>query len=538
MNEKILIIDDEPDIRDLLTAILRGEGYEVVTAADGEEGIARFREEHPDLIISDVRMPKMNGMEVLQIVRGSGSDVEVIILTGHGDEATAISCLRMGACDYIKKPLDDIEALLISVRRALRKLQAGREKQALMGRLLEGGALGILVADLETRRFLLANSSICRMLGYSEAELLQLRVADIHPGESLDLVLTEFDRMARLEKEVAFSLPCLRKDGTIFHADIMASSSILEGRKCVVGFFADVTERKLMEMELAEQARNLARMNEEILEASAIVKQALDRAEQASRAKTEFLMNMSHEFRTPLNAIVGFAQILKDEYYGPLNDRQRGYVGILAGGADRLNKLTENILQFAQLDKNDEKTQTTIFPLQEFLSAAVGVWRDEAAKRRIQLDIGEFTIKGDVTAQTMINTDQDKLRAVMNHLLSNAVKFTPDGGAVRVSARRVLSAEFRVLSENGDSVLSPLSSPIPDFIEISVEDTGIGIRGEDMARLFQPFTQLEGPLNKAYAGVGLGLALTKRLVKSLGGRIMAESEYGKGSRFMFTIPIS
>ncbi len=521
MNEKILVIDDEPDIRELLASVLRGEGHMVVTAESGEEGIACFREENPDLIVTDVRMPKMNGTEVLQAVKGSGSDVEVIILTGHGDETTAISCLQRGACDYIKKPLEDIDAFIMSVRRALQKLQLVRGKQALLGRLLEGGTHGILVADIETRRFVLANRSICRMLGYSDAELQQLSVADIHPQDSPDLVATEFDNMARGEKAISFGLPCLRKDGTFFYADIAASKIIIEGRMCVVGFFADITDRKRMELELAEQACNLVEMNEELLEANRAVKRVRDEAERVSRTKTDFLMNMSHEFRTPLNAVVGFTQILKNEYCGPLNEKQRQYVEDIAGGADRLRKLIEDILLYAQLNKGDDATPTTIFSVRECLGAVVGAWRDEAEKRRIQLDI-----TGDIAAQTMINADPSKLQAVMNHLLSNALRFNHEGGCVHVAARLISDFGFRNAESNDEQ----------SAIEISVEDTGIGIRGEDMERLFQPFTQLEAPLNKTYAGIGLGLALTKRLVESLGGSIRVESEYGKGTRFVVILP--
>ncbi|MDZ4242745.1 MAG: diguanylate cyclase [Candidatus Omnitrophota bacterium] len=137
MNEKILVIDDEPDIRNLLATALLGEGYEVVAAEDGEEEIARFREIDPDLIVTDVKMPKKSGLAVLQTVRGSGSGVDVIILTGHSDEATAISCLRQGAYDYLLKPLEDIDVILMSVKRALQKRQLEKEKIALMGRLEE-----------------------------------------------------------------------------------------------------------------------------------------------------------------------------------------------------------------------------------------------------------------------------------------------------------------------------------------------------------------------------------------------------------------
>lgn len=119
--EKILIVDDEPDILTLLASVLGGEGYEILTAGDGVEGIERFQHEQPDLVITDIKMPRKDGLGVLRDIKATGSDVDVIILTGHSDEVTAIDCLRAGAYDYLVKPLEDLEVMLSSIERALYK---------------------------------------------------------------------------------------------------------------------------------------------------------------------------------------------------------------------------------------------------------------------------------------------------------------------------------------------------------------------------------------------------------------------------------
>ena len=121
MDETILIIEDEDDILDLISNILGGEGYTILTASNGKEGVKKFEEFSPDLIITDVRMPVMDGIEVLKEVKAKESKTDVIILTGHSDEATAIDCLRLGAYDYFRKPLEDIDVLLTAVRRVLEK---------------------------------------------------------------------------------------------------------------------------------------------------------------------------------------------------------------------------------------------------------------------------------------------------------------------------------------------------------------------------------------------------------------------------------
>lgn len=135
MDEKILLIDDEAEIRDLLTELLEDEGYKVYQAKDGVDGVEVFLNEAPDLVITDVKMPNKNGIEVLREVRSSKSKVDVIILTGQSDEATAIDCLRAGAYDYLLKPIEDLEILLVAVSRALQKRNLEKQNKLLIKQL-------------------------------------------------------------------------------------------------------------------------------------------------------------------------------------------------------------------------------------------------------------------------------------------------------------------------------------------------------------------------------------------------------------------
>lgn len=137
MNEKILVVDDEEDILKLLSAALGSEGYEVVTAIDGQEGMERFQESEPDLVVTDMKMPGKDGLQLLREIKESGSDIDVIILTGHSDEATAIDCLRNGAYDYLVKPLEDIDVLLTAVERSLHKRNLEIKNRQLMKQLEE-----------------------------------------------------------------------------------------------------------------------------------------------------------------------------------------------------------------------------------------------------------------------------------------------------------------------------------------------------------------------------------------------------------------
>lgn len=135
INAKILLIDDEVEIRDLLADLLEGEGYEVCQAKDGVNGLEVFQSRNPDLVITDVRMPKKNGIELLKDIQDSDSEVDVIILTGQSDEATAIECLKAGAYDYLLKPIEDVELLLTAVSRALQKRHLEKQNKLLIKQL-------------------------------------------------------------------------------------------------------------------------------------------------------------------------------------------------------------------------------------------------------------------------------------------------------------------------------------------------------------------------------------------------------------------
>ena len=232
--------------------------------------------------------------------------------------------------------------------------------------------------------------------------------------------------------------------------------------------------------------------------------------EDASRAKSEFLANMSHELRTPLNSVIGFSQVLLDQLFGPVNDKQEEYVGYILSSGKHLLLLINDILDLTKVESGGMKLELVTFLLRETLTSSVAMLKEKAKKGRIEILL-ELAPQADVN----IVADQRKMKQIIINLLSNAIKFSPEGGTVTVNAQ----AEG-------------------DFLEITVADTGTGIKAADIPKLFQPFTQLESPFTKKHAGTGLGLALAKELVELHGGRIRVESVFGTGSRFTFTIPLT
>ncbi len=256
----------------------------------------------------------------------------------------------------------------------------------------------------------------------------------------------------------------------------------------------DITERKRLERENRD-AREYAEKNRRLAE--------------LSRAKYDFLANMSHELCTPLNAIVGFSGVLHDQQYGQLNEQQYEYISHILDSGKHLHTLINSILDFSKAESRMTTLELSSFSLLEALEAAVMMLTEKALKREVIVQL-ELARQDDIP----VMADMMQLKQIMANLLSNAIKFSEAGGIVIISA---------AITEGTQ-------------ITISVTDSGIGIKPEDVDGLFEIFTQLEPVHTKKYEGTGLGLALVKQLVELHGGRIWVESTFGSGSRFSFTIP--
>jgi signal transduction histidine kinase len=251
--------------------------------------------------------------------------------------------------------------------------------------------------------------------------------------------------------------------------------------------------------ELGALAANVNRMNDE-----------LDRLyrelETASRHKSEFLASMSHELRTPLNAIIGFSQALREEMFGELNEKQKEYLDDILSSGNHLLSLINDVLDLSKVEAGQVELDVAAFSLLDALESGVVMVRERASDGDVHVALWTDP------EVDVIEGDERRIRQVIFNLLSNAVKFTPAGGFVDVSAAQA----------NGE-------------VRVSVADTGPGLAPEDHDRIFEEFQQTEAGIEQR-EGTGLGLALSKRLVELHGGRIWVDSEVGKGSTFVFTLP--
>ena len=277
---------------------------------------------------------------------------------------------------------------------------------------------------------------------------------------------------------------------------------------------AKILARSVSKLESAEkQIRNQAEKSIKILflfkERNKQLKKAKHEADTANKTKSDFLAHMSHELRSPLNAIIGFSQELKDEHPGGLNAAQKEFIGYVLDSGLYLLDLINDILDLAKVESGKIEIVKTEVNLKDLIGRSINFVKEKALHHNINLIT---RINDDVGT---VYADEKMLKQIIFNLLSNSLKFTPDGGKVELSALR-----------NTDGYL------------ISVKDTGIGIGEEDKKKIFSEFEQIKNEFSDRAHGTGLGLALTKKLVEIHGGKIWFESEgKGKGTTFYFTLPL-
>ena len=237
--------------------------------------------------------------------------------------------------------------------------------------------------------------------------------------------------------------------------------------------------------------------------------EANEELKRATQAKSEFLANMSHELRTPLNVIIGFSELMRDEVPGQINNEQRQCLDDVLGSSQHLLNLINDVLDLSKIEAGTAKFRLSSLELAEVIEPLARTLLPVLAPRQQSLDIKVEE------GLPLVRINKAKISGVLLNLLSNATRFTPDGGTLKIEAVRE-----------------------GDWCRVSVIDSGIGIKQEDQERIFEPFYQLDNSLTRGKGGTGLGLALVRQIVGKHGGRVWVESEYGQGSRFTFTLPLA
>lgn len=333
------------------------------------------------------------------------------------------------------------------------------------------------------------NKGAEQIYGYLAEEVMGKNVSILEPDNLKGEIKQLFDKIKQGKKVKRYETLRLKKDGIAVNVSVTLSPifDVSGNPVAFSGIARDITEKKITENLLHEKQM----------------------AEFANRTKSEFLANMSHELRTPLNSIIGFSDMLYEQAYGELNQKQLRAISNISNSGKHLLNLINGILDLSKIEANKMELDYKEFELASSLDLIRNILSPIADKKNIEIETGVDSSISKICA------DEDRFIRIMFNLVDNAIKFSFENSLVKIGARKK-----------------------GELVEITVEDTGIGIKTEDQNKLFKPFSQVNSFSSKKFQGTGLGLSLVKQIVNLHGGYVWFKSEQGKGSTFAFAIPIT
>ena len=506
---KIVLIDDEEDIREVLSVSLQDAGFKVKTAADGTVGIQLCREFAPQIVITDIRMPGMDGLQVLATLKQIYPDIEVIVATAFGEMDLAIRALQLDASDFITKPISD-EALHLALKRArdrftskkqlqdytslLEKEKAETSQQLLRNiafqrNLIESSMDGILACD-ENGVILTFNRSMEKMLGYAKAETLHAMSIEqffaVNEYEHFQEKLSD-EMYGGQDRLVLYETRLLEKSGREIPVQVSAALLFDQGRpEGLVCFFRDLREIRKLEREISDQARILHQ----------------DKMMSLGRLAASVV----HEINNPLSGILNYLRLMKRVLgQGPLAEDRREkfqrYLDLVENETNRCSQIVSSLLSFSRVSP----------------PAFGKVQIDELLNRCIllsqhKLELSNIHLESDIPKSLPpAEGDFNQLQQCVINLIFNAIDVMPVGGTL------YLNGHF----DNHRKM-----------VIVTVKDTGRGISPRDLPHIFEPFFTTK---NEGY-GVGLGLSTVYGIIERHKGKITVESQPGEGAAFFIELP--
>jgi len=451
--------------------------------------------------------------------RGRGAMTIRLEHRGKAYGVLCVSILRALVADeeeqsLVKELASDIALALHNIeleekhKQAEEMLRESEERyRSLTNDVLDSSRVGIFILDSDFK-IVWVNHSLEQYFGLRRDEIIgkdkRRLIRERIKGAFEDaegfamMVLATYNNNTYIENFECHVLPeGQREERWLEHWSQPIRSGLYTGGR--IEHYTDVTERKRAEQELEEKNKQLMAQQQELMEKTKEV-------EAASQAKSDFLANMSHELRTPLNVIIGFSELMADGVPGEINSEQKQCLDDILSSSKHLLGLINDVLDLSKVESGKVKLRLAEVTLPDILEELKRTMTPILAPRKQSLDTE--VEKG----LPRVYADKGKIKQVLLNLLANAARFTPDGGKLKIEAVR----------KGG-------------WCHVSVVDNGIGIKKEDQERIFEPFHQLDNLLIGEKGGAGLGLTVAKQIIEKHGGKIWVESEYGKGSRFTFTL---
>lgn len=497
---QILHLEDDPRDRELVRALLTkaGLGCRFGYAQTWAEFMDALSAETWDVILANYALPAFDGCAALDIARKMTPQVPFLFLSEVLGEEVAVETVKRGATDYVVK--QRMERLVPAVRRALAEAEAKRRFQQVEEklnrteqrfRLLIEGIREYAIFMVDAGGTVISwNLGAKRIFGYSEQEVLGTSILPVfsHDGsgkQTYARLVHTAQRCGHAEEDLGL----IRKDGSSFCGTVLFTT-VYEGQPGLQGFAVitrDITERKRAAQELEESRQERARMQD------------------------RFLSHISHELRTPLTSIVDFASLMLEGMAGTVSADQRTYLGIMLQSANRLAEMVNSLLDLSRSEWHRLPVVPECVILKDLIGQVCASFQAAAAAKWISLQ-HHVPLK-----LPLALADPARITQVLSNLIDNAIKYGRNGGAVEVTAH--------------------YSNDEPDFLRVAVQDDGPGIPGPHVQRIFERFYRVSDGPDTNPGGLGLGLHITRELVRAHGGELRVNSSLGERTTFHFTLPI-
>ncbi len=486
----ILVIDDELIMRDGCTRILSKDGWSVICAENGNQGLEEVKA-HPgkiDVILLDLMMPGMSGMEVLDHIRSIDPALLVIVITGYATVESAVEAMKKGAYDFIPKPFTP-DQLRIVVRRALERKALQREAEFLrkererslrdiatekskIKTIINCMGDGVLVCDRDGC-IVLSNPAASRMLKAPETDLLGNYLHQCNLPQELSQTIDESLRTKEMSYTSVSQELSLGESGELF---------------------------------LRAHTAPVRSDTGEIMGAVTVL-QDISHLKELDKMKSEFIAMVAHELRAPIAAIEQQLTVILNKMAGEITEKQEQLLSRAKKRTKGLLDLIKDLLDLSKIEAGKMVQYKEPLHLQEIIQRVIELMKTEAENKKIDL---QLNISSPIS---WIHADRNSMEGIFTNLISNAIKYTPEGGKVWVT-----------LGEEGQ------------FVKASISDTGIGIKKEDLPRIFDKFYRVKTAETRQIVGTGLGLSIVKSIVDAHLGSITVESEEGKGTTFTVFLP--
>jgi PAS domain S-box-containing protein len=473
-----MVVDDEKRIRDGCHSILASEGFEVEVAANAYAGLGRIEEKHFDIILLDLMMPGLRGIDLLDHVKARHPDTLVIVITGYATLEHAIEAMKKGAFDFISKPFspEDLRVVISRAIEYIRTLEDIAHEKSRMRVLINHISDGVMATDGQ-KKVALANPAFLRLIGHRGEDTIGISVQDLIREEKL---LKMVDEALAMPPDIFSELTEEFNKGAVAE-----DKETVLGVRCVP--FRDRLNRNLGTVTVMHDITALKKMD---------------------KMKSDFVSMVAHEIKSPMNSVLALVKVIQDGLAGDLTEKQKEILGRVSEKIKGLSDLASELLDLSRIESGLITLEKEKLQVGSLLGDQVAFAQTKAQSKGIVLELKSAPDLPPILA------NKRTIEEVISNLLTNAVKYTPEGGKVTVSAE----AER-------------------DYVHLSVKDTGFGITEEDLGRIFERFYRVKNDKTRFISGTGLGLAIVKSIVEAHHGSVRVESEIDRGSTFHVLLPV-